>query len=220
MVEGEAPPEGWMGKCHALHIGQQHATGRTLLFIDADVRLEPESVRQALSYLRKEEAGVLSVFGRLVMESFWEWTVQPVIGGLILQNNDPAKVNDPDDETVMANGQFILATREAYDEFGGHEAIKGEILDDVAFARAAIQAGVTYRLAYGRELFRCRMYSSFSDIWEGWSKNLFPGLNYDLPKTIVIIILLFLTNGLPQRRPHEQKPEGHTCDKEVHVGLP
>lgn len=195
---GVERPEGWMGKVWACHNAQQKARGDILLFIDADVRLEPEAIRQAAHYLTEKKLGALSVFGMLTMVSFWEWVVQPVVGGLILQNNDPAEVNDPaKPEKVMANGQFIMATRDAYDAVGGHESIRGEILDDVGFARRCKTESVPYHMVYGRELFGCRMYKSLSEIWEGWTKNLFAGLHYNLALALGVCFALLLINIVP-----------------------
>lgn len=198
VVGGQERPEGWMGKVWACHTAQQQATGEVLLFIDADVRLEPEAVRQAVAYLDEQQLGALSAFGRLTLVTFWEWAVQPVIGGLILQNNNPAEVNDPSKtDKVMANGQFIMATREGYDAAGGHEAIKGEILDDVGFARQCKAQGVAYHMVYGRELYSCRMYTSLSEIWQGWTKNLFAGLHYNVGLVLGICLALFVINIVP-----------------------
>ncbi len=198
IVGGKERPEGWMGKVWACHTAQQEATGEVLLFIDADVRLEPEAVRQTVQYIKTQQIEALSVFGRLTLASFWEWAVQPVIGGLILQNNDPAQVNDPEKpDKVMANGQFIMATRAGYDRAGGHAAIKGEILDDVGFARRCKQERVAYHMVYGRELFSCRMYTSLSEIWAGWTKNLFAGLHYNVGLVLGICAALFVINILP-----------------------
>ncbi len=198
LVPGEPRPDGWMGKVWACHVAQQHARGQHLLFIDADVRLQPEAARQTLAYLRQNDLGALSAFGRLELVTFWEWAVQPVIGGLILQNNDPRHVNDPaQKDRVMANGQFILASRPAYDQAGGHAAIQSEILDDVSFARRCKDQGVPYHMVYGRELYACRMYTSLREIWLGWTKNLFAGLDYRLGVTLAICAVLFTMNLLP-----------------------
>ena len=197
-VMGRPRPDGWMGKVWACHVAQQQANGEVLLFIDADVRLTPEAVRQSLAYLNRTDLEALSIFGRLTMVSFWEWTVQPIIGGLIVQNNDPRDVNDPDKpDKVIANGQFIMARRGTYDAFGGHESIKGEILDDVSFARRCKENGHRYHVVYGRQLFDCRMYHSLSEIWEGWTKNLFAGLDYKLAFTLLICQALFILNIVP-----------------------
>jgi hypothetical protein len=198
LLSGVERPEGWMGKVWACHTAQQHAKGEFLLFTDADVRLEPEAVRQALAYLQQNKLGALSVFGRLTMLSFWEWTVQPLIGGLILQNNDPRKVNDPaHKDKVMANGQFIFCSRAAYDQIGGHGSIQAEILDDVSFARRCKSLDVPYHMAYGRELYSCRMYRSLPEIWNGWTKNLFAGLHYKVGLAVGVCLVLFALNLVP-----------------------
>jgi glycosyltransferase involved in cell wall biosynthesis len=198
VLSGVERPDGWMGKVWACHTAQQRARGEYLLFIDADVRLEPEAVRQALAWLREHNLGALSAFGRLTMVTFWEWAVQPVIGGLILQNNDPRAVNDPaQKDKVMANGQFILCSRAAYDAIGGHASIQAEILDDVSFARRCKQEGQPYHMVYGRELYACRMYNSLPEIWQGWTKNLFAGLHYKVGLALGVCVALFVLNLLP-----------------------
>lgn len=198
ILDGEPRPEGWMGKVWACHTAQKQAKGDVLLFIDADVRLEPEAIRQSLAWLQEHNLGALSAFGRLTMVTFWEWAVQPVIGGLILQNNDPREVNDPEKrDKVMANGQFIMALREAYDAIGGHASIQNEILDDVSFAKRCKEEGQRYHMVYGRELYACRMYHSLGEIWEGWTKNLFAGLHYKAGLALGVCLGLFLLNILP-----------------------
>lgn len=198
LLSGQPRPDGWMGKVWACHTLQKHATGDWLLFIDADVRLEPEAIRQALHYAYVHQADGISVFGRLTLGSFWEWVVQPVIGALILQNNDPKEINDIHKKNkVMANGQFILIARHIYDGVGGHESIQSEILDDVAMARRCKDNDHLLHMVYGRELFSCRMYHSLSELWEGWTKNLFAGLHYNLGLAIAVCVGLFVIHLLP-----------------------
>ncbi|RMG40035.1 MAG: glycosyltransferase family 2 protein, partial [Planctomycetota bacterium] len=42
-------PEGWLGKCWALHCGTRAARGEWLLFCDGDVLLAPDCVRAAIA---------------------------------------------------------------------------------------------------------------------------------------------------------------------------
>ena len=197
LVAGDGPPAGWMGKIAAVWRGQQHAKGEYLLFLDADVRVSPSGIRQCLHYIVDKGVDGVSVIGFLVNETFWERVIQPVVGSLILAGNRPEKVNDPAKADAMANGQFIVVSRAAYDAVGGHEAIKGEILDDVVFARLMKSQGRKLHLLYGREIFACRMYDGFPEIWEGWSKNLFPGLHHSLALTTAVCSLVFSTALLP-----------------------
>ncbi len=190
---GEEPPEGWFGKPWALKRAQSHASGEWLVFVDADVRLEPEAVSSVVAYGVDNGRDMVSGIGRLVMESFWEQVMQPAVAGLILAGNDLDHVNDPErPKSVMANGQFIAVRRSAYDKIGGHEAVAKNVLDDVGLAKAMVAADGKYSFLVLRELFSCRMYTSFSEIWTGWSKNLFAGMNYSWGTLIAVEIWLFI----------------------------
>jgi len=90
-------------------------------------------------------------------------------------------VSDPSSPQAAANGQYLLIRRSAYAAIGGHAALAGEILEDVALARRAKQAGKRIYFASGAGIVRTRMYRSFGAMWEGWTKNLhalmgWPGL--------------------------------------------
>ncbi len=192
VVEASELPEGWFGKPWALQRAQRYATGSWLLFVDADVVLSPEAVSRTVAYARENKLDMVTGLGTLEMESFWEKVMQPVVGGLILAGNSLSAVNDPDQpDKNLANGQFILISRDAYEEIGRHAAVKNNILDDVGIARAVVAAEKRYHCLYLDELFRCRMYTSFTEIWEGWTKNLFAGLRYSIPNLILALLFTF-----------------------------
>jgi glycosyltransferase involved in cell wall biosynthesis len=197
VIDGVDPPEGWLGKPHALHLAQSHARGAWLLFIDADVRLAPDGARALIARTQAQGAEMASALGRLVVASFWERVVQTRIGAVIAGGNPLHEVNDPDHERALANGQCLLFRREAYDRLGGHEAIRGSVLDDVDFAKRAKAQRVPYRLYFGPSVFECRMYTGFKEIWNGWTKNLFPALSYSFVATLVVTALLFASSLLP-----------------------
>jgi chlorobactene glucosyltransferase len=84
-----------------------------------------------------------------------------------------------------------MISRTAYDAIGRHSCVQSNILDDVGIARALIQANRSYHCLYLHELFRCRMYTTFSEIWEGWTKNIFAGLRYSLINVLSAILFVF-----------------------------
>jgi hypothetical protein len=84
----------------------------------------------------------------------------------------PGKVSDPASRVAAANGQYILIRRETYDAVGGHTAIAGNLLEDVALARAVKGTGRSLRFRYAQDAVRTRMYRSFRQLREGWTKNL------------------------------------------------
>ena len=197
VLGGTDLPPGWMGKCWALHQAQSHAAGSWLLFLDADVQVHPRALAQAHDYAAKEGAGMFSGYGFLRLESFWEKVVMPVLGGMIVGANPLDEVNDPKHERVVCNGQFILLSREAYDRIGGHEAVKGEIIDDMALAREAKAREIRYRMVFCRELFRTRMYTTFGEIWQGWTKNLYAALGYRPGVALGVVVFILVTAVLP-----------------------
>ena len=96
----------------------------------------------------------------------------------------------------LANGQFILISREGYQKIGGHESVRSDLLDDIGMARALAQADVPYHCLHLHHLFHCRMYTSFSEIWEGWTKNLFAGLRYSWKNLILAVVFSFCFSSL------------------------
>jgi hypothetical protein len=81
-------------------------------------------------------------------------------------------VSDPNSSAAAANGQYILITREAYDVVGGHAAIAGSLLEDVALARAVKRSGRKIRFRYAPDAVRTRMYRNYHQLRDGWTKNL------------------------------------------------
>jgi hypothetical protein len=96
----------------------------------------------------------------------------PVIFAELAAGYRPSQVSDPKFSAAAANGQYILITREAYDAIGGHAAIAGDLLEDVALARAVKRSGRKIFFRYGGDAVRTRMYRSFAQLREGWTKNL------------------------------------------------
>lgn len=197
VVMGADPPPGWLGKPHALHIGQQHATGDWLLFLDADVAIDPLGAKRLIGRTIAQDGDMASGLGRLEVVTFWERVLQTRMGSVIAGGNPIEKVNDPEKKEALANGQCLLFRRRTYDELGGHEAIKGSVLDDVDFAKLAKAEGVAYRLYFAPGVFGCRMYTTFNEIWNGWTKNLFPALGYSVIATLISVAFIFASSVLP-----------------------
>ena len=197
VLMGQEPTPGWLGKPHALHQAQDIATGHVYLFVDADVTIQPDGPQKAWRRMQSEGASMCSVLGRLETDSFFEHVIQPRLGAILAGGNPLKEVNDPEHERVLANGQFLMFTKAVYEEMGGHESIRDSVLDDVDFAHRAKQMEVPYRLYYGQSVFSCRMYRGLSEIWSGWSKNLFPGLKYSLLSTIILTSLMFIWTCAP-----------------------
>lgn len=183
VIAGAPLPEGWVGKPWAMAQGARAARGAWLLFTDADTWHAPAACTSTLAFALANRADALSIATYQELGTLGERAVLPTIMGLILiASGSMEELNDPaDPEHALANGQYLLVSRDAYDALGGHEALRGEIVEDVEFARRVKYDG-RFRLliAGGEELVRVRMYRSLREIWNGFTKNMYVGARGDL----------------------------------------
>lgn len=192
-IDGEPLPQHWTGKNWACHQLSQKANGHYLLFIDADVELSPKAISSALKILEGKKAKMLSVFPTQRIKSFGEWLIVPLMNWLLLSFLPLKKVYSSENKSfIAANGQFMLWDRETYFSIGGHQHVANAVVEDMELARKAKQKNKIMILLGGNIIF-CRMYSSFTDAFKGFSKNFYPGFNLK-PTTFIsfVILLLFL----------------------------
>ena len=172
VIEAGALPTGWTGKNNAVAAGARSARGEWLLFTDADTIHLPGSLAGSLAEARRHGAALLSYSPEQIVKGFAEKAVMPVIFAELAASFRPSQVSDPNSPAAAANGQYLLITREAYDAVGGHAAIAATLLEDVALARAVKRSGRKIFFRYGGNAVRTRMYRSFAQLREGWTKNL------------------------------------------------
>jgi glycosyltransferase involved in cell wall biosynthesis len=174
VLQTNALPDGWVGKNYAVSLGAAQATGDWLLFTDADGVHLPGSAARALADAAAAGAGLLSFSPEQEMHTWWERALIPFIYARLAEKFSYDAVNDPHSQAAAANGQYLLIRREDYNRIGGHAAVAGEVLEDVALARLAKQAGVHLHFSSGFGIIRVRMYRTFDAMWQGWTKNLYP----------------------------------------------
>jgi hypothetical protein len=174
VLETEELPGGWVGKNYAVSLGAAQATGDWLLFTDADGVHLPGSTGHALDDAAEKGAGLVSYSPQQETHSWWEKALIPFVYTRLAHKYSYAEVNHPDSPAAAASGQYLLIRREDYVRIGGHAAVAAEVLEDVALARLAKQAGVRLHFASGNGIMRVRMYRTFGAMWQGWTKNLYP----------------------------------------------
>jgi len=172
VVEAGPLPAGWTGKNNALVTGVREARGRWLLFTDADTIHRPGSLARAVAEAQQHGADLLSYSPEQVVKSFWERAVMPVVFAELAAQYPPEKVRDQNSGVVAANGQYILVRREAYYAVGGHESVATEILEDVALARKVREKDCRVYFRYAEDAVQTRMYRSWAELRDGWTKNL------------------------------------------------
>ena len=192
---GPLPPC-WGGKSNALVAGVRQARGGWLLFTDADTVHLPGALARSLAEVEEHGAALLSYSPAQEVRGFWEKAVMPLVFCELARTYPPAKVNDPASPVAAANGQYLLVERTAYDAVGGHAAVAQTLLEDLALALAFKRAGYRLRFRFGGDAVRTRMYRSFRQMYEGWTKNLallFPAVRLALWRSLEF---LWIAGGL------------------------
>jgi chlorobactene glucosyltransferase len=218
LIHGEELPDGWVGKnwaCHQLSKAADPVSAH-LLFTDADTIHGPDCVAASLAHARLTRADLLSLWPDQITGSWSEQFIIP-LGYLLFMAFHPFPLlewlqRDPDRvrrwgfkrESLAAmgaaNGQFLLFRREAYQDLGGHEALRDHLVEDIAFGRrVASRTGEGMRLvnADGIDLLKCRMYTDFAGVWEGFSKNLRPVFEEAHHSFLIFGIVIFTLFLLP-----------------------
>ena len=174
VLTGAALPAGWLGKPWACaQLAAAVPAAEVLVFVDADVRLAPDAVAGAVTLLDAAAFDVVSPYPREVAVGAVERLVQPLLVWTWLSLLPfPATYTSTRPSLAAANGQFLVVRRAAYDRAGGHGAVRADVLDDVALARALRRTGGTGGFVAGADVASCRMYRGAGAVRDGYGKSL------------------------------------------------
>lgn len=190
VISGAPLPSGWSGKNWACHQLAQAARGDILIFTDADVYWQPQTLEALLSFQQRERAEFVSVWPRQLTATLIERLTVPVIDLILLGSLPyPGVKYLPFAAFSAGNGQLMLWTRNAYDRVGGHAAFRQEVLEDVRMGQAAKGAGLPVALALGGDVIATRMYRSGAELLEGFSKNVLAAAGNN-PLALIALTLL------------------------------
>jgi 4,4'-diaponeurosporenoate glycosyltransferase len=190
VVASRPLPEGWRGKTWACQQGAQVASGKFLLFLDADTWFEPGGLTRALAEFPKAQ-GALSVAPhhcvRSVHEQFSAFFNLIMLAGTGAFTVFGSRLAPPG-----LLGQFLLIDRGSYEKVGGHEVVKGRILENFWLARELQTVGVPTRCCGGRGVFSFRMYpQGWRELVDGWTKGFAAGAGRT-PRPILLLIIVWL----------------------------
>lgn len=175
VIPSQPLPDGWRGKTWACHQGAQAATRDLLLFVDADTWFEPEGLARALSAYRGGafSAGpyhaVRQPYEDLSLFFNFNMTVGTAPCGLF--------------------GQMLLVDRESYRRVGGHEPVRGRILENFWLATRFRAAGIPVQSVAGRGVLSFRMYpNGLGELIQGWTKGFASGAGQTPRGTLLLVI--------------------------------
>lgn len=177
VVPGSDPPEGWLGKPHALHLGASAATGELLLFADADVVYDPRTLGEAVAFLEAGAIDLLAFLPRFEARGFWESVLMPYVPGAYFAGIGLLANLDRPRWAAAGAGAGNLIRRTVYEAVGGHAALRGSVVDDIHLALRVKRAGFRTRAVRAEDRVSVRMYRGLSGVVDGFTKNIAYALN-------------------------------------------
>ncbi len=184
-------PEGWLGKNHACDRLARQADGEYLLFLDADVRVNPNLLPDSIAFMEKHNLSLLSIFPVQIMKSFGEWLTVPLMNRILVGNLPLFLVRrNRLPSFAAANGQFMFFKADIYKKHWFHEEFRNEKVEDIRIIRMMKQQRYHVSTLLSAGQISCRMYQDYRDGINGFSKNIhaFFGKNW-----LILLIYNVLT---------------------------
>ena len=199
VVHGTALPDGWAGKAWALQQGIESATGEWVVTLDADARPDPRLPTSIVARARQDGFDLLTVGGRFECPTAaTRWLHASMLTTLVYRFGPPGESARPD--RAMANGQCMATRRADFVEVGGMTRVAGEVVEDVALARALAGSGWSVGFLDAADLLTVRMFESLGDAWTGWGRSLaLPGVE-PRSRQLVDLAVVVLAQALPLPR--------------------
>lgn len=183
VIDNTDLPSGWFGKQWACSQGARMATGDILIFVDADTRIAPDLIVRSVNGMLRTSADLYSVVGRQEMHTFWERMIQPQIFNVLATRYGGTETVNGSRHAYdkIANGQYLMIRRGAYDELGGHGLVRTYVAEDLMLAQKFFAAGRKTVLVIGWDQLATRMYTSLGELVAGWRKNVYAGGRHAVP---------------------------------------
>jgi glycosyltransferase involved in cell wall biosynthesis len=197
IVHIENLPSGWLGKPHAMWTAAQQASGDWLLFTDADVFFNPDSIRRALAYAEAAAADHVVLFPTMIMKHAGEKMMIAFFQSLFVFGHRPWRVADPKTRDHMGVGAFNMVRRPVYEAVGTYKALRMEVLDDMKLGKVVKNAGFAQRNVFGADLISIRWAKGTLGVVRNLSKNFFAVLSFQWPRAVASAIGVSLLNLLP-----------------------
>ncbi|WP_282025793.1 glycosyltransferase family 2 protein [Limimaricola cinnabarinus] len=177
LLRGAALPAGWIGKTHACWQLSRAARHPVLLFVDADVRLDPQAAARMTGEMDRQGLDLLSGFPGQVTGTWAEKIVIPQIFTTLLGYLPlPMARARPDPAFGAGCGQLMAVRRGAYGAAGGHAAFASRMHDGLELPRRVRASGGRTDLCDATPIATCRMYDGAGAVWQGFSKNATEGM--------------------------------------------
>jgi hopene-associated glycosyltransferase HpnB len=200
VINGRPLPPGWSGKLWAVQQGIEQAAQLNpdfLLLTDADIEHAPDNIARLVAIAKDGSYDLASFMVKLHCRSFAEKLLIPAFVFFFLLLYPPQWIRDPRRKTAGAAGGCILIRPAALARAGGMEAIRHEIIDDCALARAVKQTGGRVWLGMTADTRSLRAYNSFAEIEHMIARTAFNQLRHSVWLLIATVLAMLIVFVLP-----------------------
>ena len=173
-VTAREKPENWMGKNWACMEGFKKATGKIMLFTDADTKFEENVITLAVSHLQSENLDALTVIPRLRCIDRITKITLPMLSTFLHSRYSALNVNNPKKKVGYFFGSFFVIKRKVYEEIGTHEKVKQEIIEDGALGKITKESGYALKMVRGEHLIEALYSRSSKEMWNGLKRLMVP----------------------------------------------
>jgi cellulose synthase/poly-beta-1,6-N-acetylglucosamine synthase-like glycosyltransferase len=187
-------PEGWLGKCHACHVGASLATGEWILFTDADCWLKPDVLARAIRVAQRERADHVTMAAGTVLKSTaaqgWYLGFLTGLAGWF------AGVNRDRPKSHVGIGAFNLVRTDAYRQCGGYEALRLTVVDDIKLGLLLRRAGKRTRAFLGGDDVECHWGDTVGSMVRIMEKNYFAAVDYRTGVVLAATVLALTVSSM------------------------
>ena len=182
-------PPGWLGKNHALQYGAERATGEILLFTDADVSMQPDTVSRAVSFLCDNQIDHLCIMP-VIRVSGWLMGIFIMTFGIFFSLYAmPWRAANPKSRKHIGIGGFNMIRATVYRAIRMHQPIALRPDDDMKLGKLVKKNGYAQRMLHGESHLAVEWYSSMRELIDGLMKNAFAGVEYSIIAIVLTTVL-------------------------------
>jgi Glycosyl transferase family 2 len=192
----ELPP-GWLGKPHALQNAYEVSSGEWLVFTDADVQFQRDSLRRVVSLVRDRSLDHLALLGDVKRSGFWDNVLISFFAMGFQLATDPYQVSNPHSRSYVGVGAFQMLKRSAYETCGTHRRLAMEVVDDMKLGKLVKQSGFRSAVAVAQHAVSVEWHIGLQNLVRGVEKNFFAGAQFSLGLAAAQIFALLAMNVVP-----------------------
>lgn len=192
----ELPP-GWLGKSHALQKAYEVSSREWLVFTDADVQFQRDSLRRVVSLVRDRGLDHLALLGDVKRSGFWDNVLISFFAMGFQLATDPYQVSNPHSRSYVGVGAFQMLKRSVYEACGTHRRLAMEVVDDMKLGKLVKQAGFRSAVAVAQHAVSVEWHIGLQNLVRGVEKNFFAGAQFSLGLAAAQIFALLAMNVVP-----------------------